>query len=371
MRPISNEEIYDAVLDDESLAGLPARLAEALGARSCVIHWRHVDGASDMMAHSGYYSDEQLADYARNYAWDDAWTKAALSPDRANQAWSCDDLVSERELERTSFYDGWIRGMGDDTYHCMGMSADVPSGFGLIGLHRSKAQGAFDTDDVSALGLSSSHLKRLFVIRSKLAQANRRAHVLEDVLSAIACPILVVSRDARLRYANAAAEHLILADDGLLIRQGRLLCRSNNTRFKAALNQALDAEAPVASDVTVIRASGNSLVLSIVGLPPQSERRDALVVVGGVNQDITLADRLRRLHGLSAAEVGVAMGLSEGRTPKELAEARNVSYETVKVQLRSLYMKLDVNRQADVIRAVQALAPLNVAPLASQETSKP
>lgn len=358
MQGLSNEEVYDALLDDEAMAGLPARLAGALGARSCVIHWRHVDGVSSMMAHSGYYSDDQLADYAKNYAWDDAWTKAALSPARANQTWNCDALVSERQLERTAFYDGWIRGMGDDTRHCMGLSADTPSGSGLIGLHRGKAQGAFEVDHVRELDARSIHLKRMLVVRGKLADADHRALSLEAALGNLGHPILIVSADARLRYANAAAELLLSAGEGFRVRQGKLTCALKERELKASIGRALDRTDPEACDMAIRTRTGRVLVASVVGLPLRSGRRDALIVIGGLAHDVTLTDRLRQLHGLSAIEASLAISLSEGQTLKEIADARGVSYETVKTQLKGLSAKLDAARQADVIRAVQALTPI-------------
>lgn len=359
MQSLSNEEIYDAVLDDEAMMSLPTRLSAALGARSCVIHWRHANGLSSMMAHSGYYSDEQLADYGANYAWDDVWTKAALSIDRSNQTWNCDDLVSERELERSAFYDGWIRGMGDDTRHCMGLSADTPSGFGLIGLHRSKAHGAFEADLVRKLDAQSNHLKRMLVVRGKLAAADQRSRSLDAVLGSLGQPVLIVSVDARLWYANPAAELLLSTGDIFSLRQGKLICPSNQRDLGAAIGRALDRTDPTAADVTVTSGNGREHVVSVVGLPLRSGRRDALIMVGGIAQDATLADRLRRLHGLSATEASVAIGISEGQTLKEIADIRGVAYDTVKTQLRGVLAKMDATRQADVIRAVQALTPID------------
>lgn len=94
---LRSEQIYDAILDEEGFANLPVQMAEAYGARSCVLHWRYTNGAAEVMAHSRYYTDDQLATYANNFTGVDLWTLEALKADRVNGVWDCDALVAEKE----------------------------------------------------------------------------------------------------------------------------------------------------------------------------------------------------------------------------------------------------------------------------------
>lgn len=84
--------------------------------------------------------------------------------------------------------------------------------------------------------------------------------------------------------------------------------------------------------------------------------------------DLTLpgADAVRELwsalsdsFGLTPAEVRVAALLREGRTLREIAEDLELSIHTVRNQLRSIFDKLGVQRQSDLIRALSGLAPLS------------
>ena len=170
-----SEQIYDAALDDDCFANLPSLLNQAYGARSCTLHWRHDRYDAEVMAHSGYFSDAQLQDYTENFTGSDLWSLAGLHPDRANQVWNCDELVPVATYEKTAFYNDWIRAMGDDTYHCIGIAMQTQWGFGFIGLHRGRTQGSFSEDHVRALKDDVSHLGRMLMMRGRLTSADRMA----------------------------------------------------------------------------------------------------------------------------------------------------------------------------------------------------
>lgn len=65
---LTSSLIYEATLDDQLFAELPVMVAAAFEARSCVFHWRDLSGTAEISTHSGYFSDDQMADYATNFA---------------------------------------------------------------------------------------------------------------------------------------------------------------------------------------------------------------------------------------------------------------------------------------------------------------
>lgn len=65
---------------------------------------------------------------------------------------------------------------------------------------------------------------------------------------------------------------------------------------------------------------------------------------------------LQRVLGLTPAEARCAIALAEGLAPKEIAEGLGVSYETVRSQLRSIYDKTGVRRQAALVRLIQSVS---------------
>ena len=62
-------------------------LNQAYGARSCTLHWRHDKYDAEVMAHSGYFTDAQLIDYAENYTGSDLWSLADSRKSTIGSLW--------------------------------------------------------------------------------------------------------------------------------------------------------------------------------------------------------------------------------------------------------------------------------------------
>lgn len=64
----------------------------------------------------------------------------------------------------------------------------------------------------------------------------------------------------------------------------------------------------------------------------------------------SLAATLKSAFGLTVAECRVVKGLLDGLSPREIGEHAGTSINTVNTQLKSVFSKTGVHRQADVIR---------------------
>jgi len=67
-----------------------------------------------------------------------------------------------------------------------------------------------------------------------------------------------------------------------------------------------------------------------------------------------LAARARRAHGLSEREAQIARQLLLGKSPKEIAVVNGVSVATMRSQLRSLYAKIGVEGQTQLVCALSS-----------------
>lgn len=65
-----------------------------------------------------------------------------------------------------------------------------------------------------------------------------------------------------------------------------------------------------------------------------------------------LASRLRSRHGLTPAEARLAQALDWGATVKEAANTFGISEGTARQQLKAIFRKVGVSRQAELIRAI-------------------
>ena len=355
---LHREHIYDAVLDDELFGKLPSILNQAYDARSCTLHWRHEEGSAEVMAHSGHFTNDHMLDYANNFTQTDLWSLEALRPSRANQVWNCDDLVSAKEYENSAFYNDWIRGMGDDTFHCIGVAIRTQWGFGFIGLHRGRSQGSFEPRSVAALKADVADLGRMLALRGQLASAARREGNLTTMVDAIANPILLVTAMGRIVEANAAAEEILRKGDGLRRHKGVLAATScaANKQLEGAIFAASASQAGGA--ISIPKADGGQHVLSLVAVACEGSPRKVLITALAERPDKTREARLRHLFGLSPSEAQIAVRLSQGVTLAELAEERAVSLGTIRSQVKAVSGKLGCSRQSNIVRIVLSLPPL-------------
>ena len=77
--------------------------------------------------------------------------------------------------------------------------------------------------------------------------------------------------------------------------------------------------------------------------------------------------------GLTRAETTVAQALGRGEDPQRIADARFVSRQTVRSQMRTIYRKLGVRRQVDLVRIISKMPHIDLgaaADPASQTTQK-
>jgi DNA-binding CsgD family transcriptional regulator len=358
---LRREEVYDALLDDEVLAQLPSRMATAYGGRSCVLHWWHTDGTAEIVSHNGYYPDDQMQNYAENFTGTDLWSIRAVRSECVNKVWNADELVLPSEYERSEFYNEWIRQMGDDTFHCLGTVVKTRWGMGFVGIHRGRSQGTFEEDQVRALTHDIVDLRRMLAMRGRLSAGLKRAKEADAILDSLGHAFITVTADARVVHTNAAGSELIRRRDGLTVRGDRLAAggRAPERELRNAIALAAHSGDCRASAVSVPRRDGGRYDLTIVPLNMGEANRRVLVAVRDSSHlDCSLAERLRALFGLSPAEAEIAMLIANGHSPADISDERAVSIGTVRLQIKSIALKMECGRQSAIASVVNRLLPL-------------
>lgn len=356
------QQLYDAVLDDDLFASLPQLIAEVFKARSCVLHWRSTGGQAGILSHSGYFSDAQMRNYADNFVPYDLWTMSATTATRVNKAWDAEEFVPSSEYQRSVFYNEWIRGMGDDTFHCIGSVMQTRWGYGIVGMHRGRTQENFEPERVKALSEDVVHLRRMLAFRGRLKDAERQSIRLAGALNTLGNAIFILSPQGQLLYANSSGEELLRQEDGLRIRNGLLETSSPtaNKHLRAAIGRAAHARHPAATAMVLPRPNGGEHSLSLIGSTAGGVHQ-VLVEVGGpasAGASASVKQRLRELFDLSRAETDVAATLAAGKSVQEIAAARGCSVETVRTQVKSIMRKMDCQRQSAVVRLICSLPSL-------------
>jgi PAS domain-containing protein len=323
-KPVATEDIFDALIDDECLARLPALLAEAFGGRSAIIQWLHPGDDLDIFAQCGSFSDEHLAHYAR-FAPHDPWAIAAARENITNQAMSLEELVPLQEFVNTLFYNEFLRPAGIDTFRCLGMRVANQWGVGMVAIHRGRTQRAFEQEGIVHLDRYVASLRRMLTVRGRLAAHGRRARTLEAMLDHLGQAAMVLRADGRIVHANAAAEALLCRADALYVRHGILSARTaeSASRLKKAIGQACASDGVESSAVLVERAAARPLAVLVAPFRAEGWRRDVLLIVqeGGAADGV--ANSLRELYRLTPAEAEIARRIADGMGAAQIADARS------------------------------------------------
>jgi DNA-binding CsgD family transcriptional regulator len=212
-------------------------------------------------------------------------------------------------------------------------------------------------------------IPRTLQIQQQVADSHVRSYVLKSAIDHLNVGIVFVDSKAVVVLFNRKAEEMLRRNDGLLLAHNRLHASSH--RETSGL-ETMIAEAVQTGKANGLSARGTTLVsrktgrpLSVTAVPlPQvglglGQKPFAILFISDPDQKVEVpVEFLRRCYGLSVAETRLATALVEGRSLKEAADSCGVTYNTVKSQLRVIFMKTDVQRQAELVRIILTSAPL-------------
>ena len=356
---LRSEDLYDSLFDEAAFAALPQRLADLAGGRSMIAGWIFADGSQRFLATNGYFRDEDITVYLRDYAANDPWTVAAVANFQPEILIDMCDYVSDEEFARSDLA-RFFRSIGDDTYRALAISSATAYGMGSMAIHRGKSSREFDATGLTRLARLAPHVARVLALRARYDAMALR----ESISRAMAdhAPIAALAIDARRRLveANAGAETMLAQGGALSIRDGKLVLGGPNAAdIDKAIAEAL-ASAPAALTLALPRTGALPLSLEIVPMSFSETSRGALLLV---RDPVAMApdthERLRSSFGLTQAQADIAVGLARGETVDTLAALRGVSRETVRVQVRDVGTKLGATRQAEIAATVRALGALS------------
>jgi DNA-binding CsgD family transcriptional regulator len=356
---LSQDLIYEAILDDEAFAELPQALANAAGGRSALLHWRHAHGGAEVLVHSRYFTDDIMRAYADHFAGDDLWMHAGLASGIRNQGIAMNTLVGDDVFARSVMYNEFIRPMDDDTFRCMGIIFDTPFGVGALGIQRGRHHAVFDDNALAQINQYSTALRRMMAVRGELMAARADKDAARSSFDSMELAILQVDAAGKVLDVNAQGDELLRGQLGLRQVRGHVRAAGDDGEaLKRAIARATDASVPEASLLSVGEAPLSVTVSPL--MVPGAKRRALIMVKRPFGRQRDLDRHLMQLFGLSQAEAQISISLAEGLGPAVIAEKRGVAEGTVRVQVKTIMAKLGCRRQTQIAAAVLSLPPLRL-----------
>lgn len=352
---------YEAALEPARWQEGLARFAELAHARSAVSVFGDLERRDVTILDSAGQPSEVIEAYNAHYfAQDPLVELAARTP---VGTWMNDwrDAV-DPGYARGEYYNEFMRHFDNHTVMANILVQQGPL-VSTISVQRGTGQPMFDRQDELRLAPVLPHVQRAARLHFTVKRAGLEGQLAAAALDGIAVPVLIVDSQARALLMNRSAEHLCRRHPTLGIRHGRLVA-ANAPALDHAIAQATANGRTRASGVLLTAPQPrDTLHLVVAPLAPNAamaaawQRPLALVMALGRGQAVpNLGPLLRSLFGLTAAETRVAWLVADGLTPAEVAERLQISLTTVRTQLKAVYFKTGVRRQAELSRLVGALA---------------
>ncbi len=359
--------LYDAALGRLSWQVVVERMAAVLGSQtsSLIAH----DPLRDRTAILGMHclTDDYIDVYGSSFFEHDLWTQQALRRQIYDRPALGVEVVSEDEWRRSVIYNEFLRPRTDAFHLVGGMLRLEDGGVLAIGCHRPSSVTAFTADHKARLGRLMPHLRRAVEVYQRLGDAGAVAEAARRSFDSVADGVIQLGSDGRIVQVNAAAEAILRAGDGLLRVGNRLraVARAENVRLQSLLEAVTRmtgggyVEGERRSSMTVSRSSAKrpyGVSVSPLGLDRIVLSRSqpaALVIVGDPEAQRPIdIEMLQELHGLTDAEARVVAGLAMGSSLREIAQARDVSINTVRTLVARAMAKTGTNTQLALVKLV-------------------
>jgi DNA-binding CsgD family transcriptional regulator len=282
-----------------------------------------------------------------------------------------EDLLARPEFERTAFYNEFWAPQ-QLSFALFANLAKEQGAVAGIGFYRSLREGPFAPEDERLLAALAPHLERAVALNLRLRRLEIERDGAAEMLDRCAHGALLVDAEARILFANAAAETLLREGKGLRSREGRLAA-SLPANTAALRRLVAGGDGGIAGGLMALPSrDGGSLTVRVLPLAAETAglaKSAAAIVFVKDPQAVPppSRDRLQALFGLTPAQAALAREILEGDGVQAAAERLGISRSTARTHLLEVFQKTGTSRQAELVRVVfERSLPAHLAPVPDQ-----
>ena len=365
--------VYDAMLDDAQWPATSALIDEACGLTSNVL--LVAEGPKDdprVLTVGLYTKGQRHEDVEREYLevyhpLDERVPRLRQLPN--SRLVHVTDLYTAEELKTSPTYNEIMRRA--NYQHGLNVRLDIPDGAHITwSLGDPVASDGWGSSQIAMIEGLLPHLRQFVRVRQALVAAEARATTVTVLLDNPRIGVLHLDRRGQILEVNDCARRLLRRGDGVWDRDGRLRARAatDQRRLDRLVGDALPAAGAAAVSGSMMLRRSSVLPPFVVHVKPVGSIPDpdygaryvaalVLIVEPGRHPRINPALVATTLE-LTPAETKVAVGLAEGKSVREMAEATGHTRAAIYWHLQQIYQKHSISRQADLVRLVLSLAEL-------------
>ncbi|MGZ5858654.1 MAG: helix-turn-helix transcriptional regulator [Burkholderiaceae bacterium] len=355
--------IYDAATTDGGWENLLSFIAEDFGAVGATYFVLEKSSRKPCFWANFGHDISKEKTYTEHYINIDPTLELALESD-VGKILHAKERFSNRYIERSEYFQDFLipSRLGD----VVGAKIIDRSGFvGMFSIQYDLNMRSMPDECRNMLDRVFPHLVRAAEVHLKLGRLDSRTKSLEAVLERSMQAMMIVDGSRRIQYINPAAECLVSSECGMTICGNFLRCNEagRDMELASAIANATASAPEYPENKVVYLSRGNTQVfLSVVpmALPPQylaHHGRLALVIASlPVPNEMEFYTTVGDLFSFTKAEKVLAYRLFAGLTLNDISDELNLSRETLRSQLHSIFVKTGTNRQGQLLSLMRQVA---------------
>ena len=276
------------------------------------------------------------------------------------------DLYTAEELKTSPTYNEIVR--RGHFQAGLYVRLDGPDGSHISwGLGDPVASDGWGSSQIAMVRRLLPHIRQFVRVRQALMRTEARDTTVTALLDNPRIGVLQLDRRGRILAVNDRARLILRHGDGLSDKDGVLHTSLPNDQLR--LERLLAGALPTSGAVAVSGSMmlGRSFVLPplvvhvkpvAVPQPDYGARHVAalvLIVEPGRHHRVD-PELVATTLGLTPAESQVAVGLAEGKSVRDMAQATGLTDNAIYWHLKQIYQKKSISRQVDLVRLVLSIA---------------
>ena len=355
-----------AALDPSCWQTLGSAIRDLVPEVKVFMHFTDAQTVRSYPAFAEGIGEEYLEAYVNYYDQVNPWTSINVRSPLMVPLWTEDSIPAET-IRETEFYRDFLRHLGESDSATGIKLVHDEARFAQLSLHYSSKRAERVHQKVTPLLTAIAPTLQQSIRALRLRQSTLERDHFGNFVETLVDPSLVIDRFGKVKVLNRSAERLLEDRNAIRIERGDVLHLQDQTagayveKMRQALVHGEHLVAPASAREPVLHIGASSYRLTVLrlsanlstlwGLGEFWSRSAALLLTFtpiALDPGTQLA-RLREAFGLTMAEAEVALLLSSGVALPDAAEIRGVSYQTVRWQLKSIFQKTKVNRQAELV----------------------
>lgn len=274
--------------------------------------------------------------------------------------------VSDQELAATEYGNDFLLKYGI-LRHCFALFGKNGLALSNLSLMRSRREEPFGEPALRVLRFLAPHVQQAIRLDERFTQLRLNSEAKSAALNRLALGVVFLDAKGKILGINEPGLSILAKADGLSNSNGRLkaswpnedralqaaIFRSGNTgsgRGSATGGALLISRRRLAKPLQVVVGPACASMAALPSCPA------VVVFIHDLSAQIRpRSELLKRLYGLTPAEVRVSCLLLDGKSTEEITEVLGTSKNTLKTQLQSIFGKTGVRRQSELLRTLMYL----------------